>query len=133
MNRAIELHDSKISSVNAVEGEVQIRFATAYVHASNGRPGIDAGDGFVQPALLTFSGAKMSGARLEAGPLSDGWIALAGNAVHSLLPVDFMAEGDVTAQFLFAASGLAVDVTATSVCLELLGDPVWLERFPGSA
>lgn len=55
-NRAVELHDSQVISVRLEGGTCVIELA-AYVHDSDGTPGVDAGTGWTQAAQLTLHGA----------------------------------------------------------------------------
>ena len=52
-NRLIELHDSEVLDV-AHDGDDVMIPMSAYVHASVGRPGIDAGTGWTQPVRVTI-------------------------------------------------------------------------------
>jgi hypothetical protein len=61
MNAALEFHDSEVSSVECTGSTLCVRFAAAYVHQSEGRPGADAGAGYVQSVELLFHEAQWSG------------------------------------------------------------------------
>jgi hypothetical protein len=45
-NRAFELHDSDVTAVSWVGSELHLEME-AYVHASNGVPGVDGGSGWI--------------------------------------------------------------------------------------
>ena len=63
MNSEIELHDSVISEIHEIDRTMVVEFAPAYVHTSRGKPGLDAGTGWVQNARLRLTGATISGDR----------------------------------------------------------------------
>ena len=76
-NRAIEFHDSTFNGVERESADLALRFSAAYIHQSEGRPGIDAGSGWVQELRLLISDASLSGEILGLpGNLSDGSISL---------------------------------------------------------
>ena len=60
LHKCIELHDTTFAT--AVEVGTQIIVVLrAYVHTSEGRPGWDAGSGWVQAAVLVFAEGRMDG------------------------------------------------------------------------
>ena len=61
MNAAVELHDSTVAGIVQRDGTVIVHFQPAYLHKSQGRPGYDAGTGWVQDARLLFDDASVSG------------------------------------------------------------------------
>lgn len=130
MNSALELHDSDVSVVHGVGGTLRVLFSSAYVHRSDGRPGIDPGAGYVQLAEIVFSGASWRGLSPEcAGPLSDGVLTVSGEA-RSLIPLPYSAIGETKAEFIFA-SGAALSVSANAVNCSCSGEPRFVERYPG--
>src|SRR6476659_5990635 len=78
MNKAIELHDTSIVEIRISAEGISIRFAPAYLHQSEGRPGVDAGTGWTQDAMLFVSNATVIGivpplpCVLESGRLAVG-------------------------------------------------------------
>jgi microsomal dipeptidase-like Zn-dependent dipeptidase len=70
MNCSLELHDSRVSSVQSTGGVVTINFEAAYLHRSDGVPGSDEGTGWVQPGYLEFASASLNG----APDIGEGWI-----------------------------------------------------------
>ena len=61
VNISIELHDSIVAGIMKRNGEVVVHFLPAYLHKSEGRPGIDAGTGWVQEARLNFADGLTGG------------------------------------------------------------------------
>jgi hypothetical protein len=55
MNTNIELHDSVVANIATLEGAAIVSFQPAYLHKSEGRPGFDAGSGWLpmQPSAET--------------------------------------------------------------------------------
>lgn len=66
-NRLIELHDSDVLDVT-LDGDDVVIAMSAYVHESEGRPGIDAGTGWTQPVRVTVIEGRWSAATKVTGP-----------------------------------------------------------------
>ena len=130
MNAALEFHDSEVSSAAGANGTFRILFSEAYIHRSHGRPGVDAGAGYIQKAELVFSVASWSGASdLCVGDLSAGSLFVNGEKL-SLVPLPFSASGRVVAEFVFA-SGATLSVSASSVVCTCNGEPRFVENYAG--
>lgn len=130
MNAALEFHDSTISSAQEAKGTLRLLFSEAYIHRSEGRPGIDPGAGYIQPAELVFSGAEWHGLSPECtGALSDGTLTVGGKSL-SLIPVPFSAAGELKAEFIFV-SGAVLSVSAESVACSCSGEPRFVETYGG--
>ena len=94
MNSEIELHDSVISEIHEIDRTVVVEFAPAYLHKSQGTPGLDAGTGWVQNARLRLTGATISGDRpLLPETLSEGSLRVGGLKHDNLLPVPLRVLG----------------------------------------
>jgi len=130
MNWALELHDSRVGSIHTDRGELTLKFTAAYLHKSKGIPGVDSGSGWLQEGELIFVGAGYD-ASIDIG---DGWIIegnlVAGEESMSTLRMPFRASGHISAQFGFA-NGCTLTVVATNVYLSLVGEPRYVEEFPG--
>jgi hypothetical protein len=75
--RVIELHDSVISSIDFEAGTTIITFSHAYIHQSEGVPGIDPGSGWSQRAELRINQAsKRDVPRDRPYKISDGMLKL---------------------------------------------------------
>jgi hypothetical protein len=129
MHRAIELHDSQVESITTEGHRVIVRFSDAYVHESEGHPGLTPGDVLLQAAELVFSD-------VEALPRPHGKDTIAKGVVRvnesefSLLPLPFEGQGEVHAQIEFS-SGNHVDLHARSVHCAVTGKARWLDKFDG--
>jgi len=131
MNSGIELHDSTISRIDQTGSIVEIEFSPAYVHKSEGKPGIDAGTGWVQAARVRFTGASLSGDRpLLPEILSDGSLRVGVHVHANWLPIPLLASEPVELQLVFV-SGRAIDISAESIELELTGPATYVEEFGG--
>jgi hypothetical protein len=126
MNAALELHDSDVEAIVATADEIRIVFSNAYVHRSNGRPGIDVGSGYIQPATIVLSGVTASTAK-RAGTISDGALIVKGNSM-SLIPLPFAATGQMNLR-LFFVSGEEFSASATSVACSTSGEPRYVESY----
>lgn len=130
MNAALEFHDSEVSLVEGVSGTLRLLFSVAYIHRSEGRPGVDSGSGYIQPAEIIFYGASWEGLSSACkGVLSDGSVTL-GSESLSLIPLPFTASGPLSAKLVFA-SGPILLVSATSAACSCSGDPKFVETYPG--
>ena len=130
MNSALEFHDSKIHQVTVFEDQLHLEFSSAYIHCSTGRPGIDAGSGYVQEAKITFTNAIFSGLSTKcSGPLFDGFIRV-NLEEFSLIALPLNASGLICAEFVFS-SGAILNVTAKAVTCSCLGEPTYVESFAG--
>jgi hypothetical protein len=132
MNSAIELHDSVICQIQEIGRDVVVEFSPAYVHKSQGRPGIDPGSGWSQNARLTLTGALVS-ADLPALPesVSDGDLNVAGRKHSNLLPVPLTASGPIELRLVFR-SGHEVVISGDAIELKLMGEVRCLEEFDAS-
>jgi hypothetical protein len=131
MNTALEFHDSEVQSAHADYGCVTFYFSKAYIHQSDGRPGVDRGTGHIQAAKLSFQHAHFDGNLVECvGQLSDGFITIAGTDLW-LVPLPFSAPGPVQASFVFK-SGATLRVDGKSVDCSSFGPSTFVEDFPES-
>ncbi len=129
MNTALEFHDCSVSSITSDGAQVCLNFNSAYLHVSEGIPGVDDGTGWVQEAKLVFSGAKWHGSfAIGEGWLMDGQITIEPSEATSMLPVPFEAAGIVSATFYFT-NGCALAIEAESALLTLIGEARYVEEY----
>jgi hypothetical protein len=130
MNEAIEFHDSEVQLAEGSSDVFRIVFSSAYVHRSEGQPGIDAGAGYTQQAELTFTSATWSKSSLPTvGKLSDGFLML-GSKKHSLIPLPLSVSGKIEAELVFV-SGLVLSVSASSVSCKFTSEAHFVENYAG--
>ncbi|MCI0559438.1 MAG: hypothetical protein MN733_13160 [Nitrososphaera sp.] len=132
-NRIIELHDSEIEDIaSRGDGSAVIRFSTAYVHESDGVPGVDKGIGLVQRAELIIERGQMTG-KAPSFPMqiSSGFTALSGKKQDNVItiPLDFSGEFEVQIVFV---SGHEMSIRGVGAKPIMYGEPEYVEEFPGS-
>ncbi|HXA86011.1 MAG TPA: hypothetical protein VNZ47_13095 [Candidatus Dormibacteraeota bacterium] len=131
-NRAIEIHDSELVSLVVDAGHVILDFSPAYIHQTEGRPGVDAGTGWTQHAVIRIRGQVASGAltKLPCG-LVDGYLELDGQEFDNVIPIPLSFTGDVelaiTSEF-----DEAIKIRGNHIALGLLHGPEFVEKFPGA-
>ena len=130
MNTTIEIHDSKVTNITQHDGTVIVHFLPAYLHKSEGRPGLDAGTGWVQEAQLIFSEASVRGDSPEwPCNLRGGEIIVDGHRHENSIPVPLEVT-EPTELRLICDPAHTITVTGRGVRLELIGEPRLVEAFP---
>lgn len=127
-NRAIEFHDSTFESVRREGKDLALRFSAAYIHESSGKPGVDAGSGWVQEALLHVKDGSMKGEILELPcDLWNGSLRLGGQFFEMIpIPLDYKGQVEISLE-----QDGTIRVSGTQIRLELLGTPTYVEEFSG--
>jgi hypothetical protein len=132
-NRAIEIHDSKLDRITLEAGVAVLHFPRVYIHSSAGRPGIDAGSGWTQEAVIRIGNAhidgKLSQANHDAGShhLSDGSIRINDSVSEDLIPIPLDVQGNI--ELTLECWGDGVHVHGNSATLELIGRAEYVEEF----
>jgi hypothetical protein len=128
-NRSIEIHDSKLDAISIRGGEAVLHFSEVYIHESTGRPGIDAGTGWVQEAVLSISDPdiKRSLSKFPAD-LLDGHIMLGESVLENEIPIPLSHKGAVELR-LESWNDEVVLISGGSAQLELVGEPKYIEEF----
>lgn len=129
MNSVIEIHDSEIDAITNVDGEAVLYFSSVYLHKSLGKPGVDAGTGWVQKARLTIPDALVE-RTFEHFPaeLLDGNIRLGDATFENEIPVPLHFEGD-TEICLESWNDQIFLVSGRGAVLELIDEPTYVEDF----
>lgn len=131
-NQAIEIHDSELKSVTVSNGNIVLELSPAYIHMSDGRPGIDPGTGWIQNAVLRVRGDAIAGSMSQLPcDLWDGYLKVNGQISDNLIPIPLDATGDIELHFTSRA-GESVQVRGEGITLELLGEPKYVDDFPGT-
>ena len=130
-NRAIEIHDSVLESVSLSQGEAQLHFSSVYIHKSEGVPGIDAGNGWVQKAILRIYDVQVKGAFSEFPvDLTTGQIQMGENILDNEIPVPLRHKGTFELRLQAMWQGqVVVSFTGSGAELQLLGEPEYVEEF----
>jgi len=132
LNSAIELHDSKVEAITNLNGTIVVHFSSAYLHRSEGSPGVDAGTGWTQAVEMLFESAQISGRAPEFPcEIWNGEFAVEGRGQQGLIsiPVCECSEGELNLQFDEIHS---VCIRGKQPKLILLGSPRFIENFPGA-
>lgn len=131
MNSKIEIHDSRLAGTDWESGNLVIRFAPAYVHRSEGRPGVDVGSGWLLELDLI-----MAAAVVESFPanvpvrLADGQFFEGGTCWDNAIPLPLDCIGEVSLKAIsFENEWLIVRGQGASIIAR--GEPVYLEDYPG--
>jgi hypothetical protein len=127
-NRAIEFHDSTLERITN-DGEcIVIRLAPAYVYHSEGTPGRDPGEGWVQDAQLYVRAGTLSG-DLSGMPcdLWGGDLYLNDEA-FDLLPVPFDRQGAIVLDLECMSAGERIHIEGTALRVEMSGEAEYVEQ-----
>jgi hypothetical protein len=132
-NRDIEIHDSKLDRITLEGGVAVLHFPQVYIHSSAGRPGIEAGSGWTQEAVIRIGNAHIDGnfsqESRDGGShhLSDGSLGINGSVSENLIPIPLDVEGDI--ELTLECWGDVVHVHGNSARLELIGKAEYIEEF----
>ena len=125
-NRVIEFHDSTFDGVEHEGGDVALRFSAAYIHQSEGKPGVDAGSGWIQELRLHISDASLSGEIVDLPcDLWDGSISL-DNERFDCVPIPLDYRGRIEVNLVQDGK---LTVIGSGLRVELLGQPKYVEEF----
>ena len=106
-----------------------ITFKAAYLHRSDGEPGIDKGTGWIQAGSLVFGSAILpSTPDIGEGWIVDGSLRIdAADELH-LMPVPFNVVGTIAAAFTFN-NGYVLRLQGKSSKLTLTGEAEFVDDF----
>ena len=130
-NRAIEIHDSVLSQISFFKNEVQLYFSALYIHESDGVPGVDAGRGWFQEALLRIQDAKVVGVFAEFPvDLTTGRTRIGQDILENVIPLPLHHKGlfELRLQAMWQETAV-VTFTGSGAELELVGEPGDAEEF----
>lgn len=134
MNSAIELHDSDVEAIRQEQdGSVVVAFCKVYLHRSKGRPGQDAGSGWVQPAHFVIPNGHIQGALPdfhEDSYLSGGQVEFGSEVWDNLIPLPQNCDGPVKLLLSFIL-GEEVTISGDSLAVHLLKEPRYSGEYPG--
>ncbi len=130
MNSAIEFHDSSICEIKQYGNDVVVSFSSAYSHKSAGRPGLDAGSGWIQAAELTIKNSLLPLKLPEniSGPLRDGYLRVDGELFEGTVPMPLTLTSGVELEILFS-DGERISFIGDGVALLPLGEARYVEEF----
>ncbi len=132
MNSVIEFHDSKLVSVSRVGSDFVAHFQPAYVHKSEGMPGVEAGSGWIQEIKILIRDVVSTS---SSGPelpwdLWGGYVQVGNQRHEGLVPIPFDARG-TTELFLEFYEGMGgIRVTGLGCTVEVIGTATYVEEVP---
>jgi hypothetical protein len=130
-SRNIEIHDSELKTVTVTDGNIVLELSPAYIHMSDGRPGIDAGTGWLQNAVIRVRGGELLGSINELPcTLWDGHLTVSDESFDNLVPIPLDSAGNIALE-LTSRSGETLRVRGDRITLKLLGEPKYIDDFPG--
>ncbi len=131
MNSAIEIHDSWLTSIDKRDDVLRLRLE-AYIHKSEGTPGVDAGTGWTQDVTLVFGNGIVEGSITEwPADLYDGTLTIDGEVSDNIIPIPLDRRGTIQLT-LKPKFDDPIVVRGSDVRLLLQGVPRYVEEFPGS-
>ena len=128
---SIELHDSHVAGI-ALSGDcVIVHLRPAYVHRSEGRPGIDPGSGWVQDLDMVVSEAMLvSRFSKMSRDLDDGSLSVGNEVFENIVPLPIDVRGAVCFSAVSQSERLIIQGTRATVVS--IGDARYVEPFPGT-
>lgn len=131
MNRCVELHDSDVAAASIRGNVLELLFDRAYVHQSEGRPGIDPGTGWTQRLLVSVQNAALDHS-IPPLPdrISDGILRVGSTRYDNELPLPLRIEEAIRLELVMADSGLPLTVSGTAIEVQELDSPRYVEQFP---
>ena len=132
MNLAMEFHDSELTSIAKRGDSIELRF-DAYIHGSEGTPGVDAGKGWYQDVMLVVGGGVVEGEITNwPAELYHGTLEIDGAAIENVVPLPIERTGSIRLTLKPDFHDDPLLVLGNSVCSELFpGVPRFIENFPG--
>jgi hypothetical protein len=124
VNRAIELHDTRVGRIETIGDDVVVELSPAYVHKW------DAGTGVWQNAVLRFAGGSIEADRPTLPEaLWDGTLRAGGRESPDLIPIP--APSGPAELLLTFVTGHVLTIRGESIALELIGEEFDEEKGPG--
>jgi hypothetical protein len=132
-NAALEFHDSELCAIEIESDRLALRFAPAYVHRSDGVPGVDPGTGWTQNVTMQLVRFQLSGTvRLGLASLADGEISLGGEGPADLVAVPLSYVGPVSLRLVFLDDS-RLEIVAEELQCVPTSEATYFEEFPGAA
>lgn len=129
MKAAIELHDSKFLEIKlGSDGKGTVEL-DAYVHRTDGEPGITPGVGGVQRVRISMEMMTTTG---EVGSLPatiyDGSLALESSNHDNMVPLPLQSVGSSTLSLMLADDARMIHVSGQNLLVEEIGEFRFVER-----
>jgi hypothetical protein len=115
MNQAIEFHDSTLTGVSQKNEKIILHFDQAYIHQSEGKPGIDNGTVWLQAIDIELTGAEIDSMPHDFPvDLDDGVIVINDESSKNGLALPVEASGEVKLN-LKTVTGEELKITAQHI------------------
>jgi hypothetical protein len=129
-NRAIEIHDSVLVSIDKKSDRIEIGLDPAYVHQSPGVPGVDPGTGWVQAIALILEGGSVEGHVGEFPcDLTDGTLTIDERSSNNALVLPLDQTGKITLTLQAMWSGDVITFRGSRIFAIMNGQPEYVENF----
>jgi hypothetical protein len=129
--RAIEIYDSTLASVMDNGGHVIVDLKPAYIHRSTGTPAVDPGGGWAQDVILRVENGTIDGGVPEMPcDLWEGSLQVGNQTIENIIPLPLDYYGAVKL-ILVAQDESRVVVRGSAISATLVGEPKFIEEFPG--
>jgi len=129
MKAAIELHDSECLGIEFDTGGNGAVVLDAYVHRTEGEPGISPGEGGVQRVRISMDMMTTTG---EMGSLPatiyEGSLALDDFEHDNIVPLPFQAVGNSTLSLMLADDARTIHVSGKDISVEPVGEFRFVEN-----
>ena len=126
-NAAIELHDSVLLSTDQDDAGL-VAVLSAYVHRSEGEPGVHRGTGWSQTAALHVARGVCSPRAVLPMNLADGTLDANGSRFSNVIPAPRVFQGPIR-MTLTGFDGAIVVIQGDRLEVRLEGTARFIERF----
>lgn len=131
LNSAIELHDSTLGKIERAGNKVVLWLTPAYVHKSDGEPGVDPGTGWIQETKITIESCTAIGTIQELPmDLDSGTLTIDGAEFPNIIPLPLVGSAAVRLSLLTQANE-RIELAGSAIEVEPLGRAEYLEFGPG--
>jgi hypothetical protein len=129
-----EFHDSVLAELKEEGARCVLELRPAYVHQSDGRPGIDPGEGYWQDVEIVIAGAKLKAPILSLPcPIGDAHLSVGEIRMSNIAPTTLHEAKKVSLKIWLMIGGSEVEIEGTSIEIRAIGEPEFAEHFPGSS
>ena len=129
MNREIEFHDSTLKEIRVANGEAVLSFGEAYVHHSEGTPGIGKGTGWAQKIELVCLEVTVIEIPDDLpNHIDDGFFIINGIKSVNMMKLPFQTNCEMEL-VLFTMYGKKLHLKAKSAFTREIGEPVFIEEY----
>lgn len=130
MNVSIEMHDSECLSVDIAETGTGFVLLDAYVHRTDGEPGVSPGEGGVQRIRMRFEGMTVQGqiGELPAG-IYEGSLTVGASFQDNMVPFPATYPGPVRLYMMLSEDARTVEVIGQGVSIATEGEFHFVEQF----